>query len=98
MDNSHRFEQFHTQVQPAIASKLTEFQLLGVDSVTESDLWDFLIKKKWKKVKEEMKLHEIIQGILSIKVSDYISFATIEAYKTTEFSFDDEEEMKELLK
>lgn len=98
MDNSHRFEQFQTQVQPAIASKLTEFQLLGVDSVTERDLWEFLKKKKWKKVKEDMKLHEIIQGILSIKVSDYISFATIEAYKTTEFSFDDEEDMKELLK
>jgi hypothetical protein len=98
MDNRHRFEQFHTQVQPAIVSKLTEFQLLGVDSVTESDLWDFLMKKKWKKIKEEMKLHEIIQGILSVKVSDYISFATIEAYKTTEFSFDAEEELKELLK
>jgi hypothetical protein len=45
-----------------------------------------------------MKLHEIIQGILSVKVSDYISFATIEAYKTTEFSFDNAEELKELLK
>lgn len=98
MDNSQRFEHFYTQVQPAIASKLTEFQLLGVDSVTEGELWDFLTKKKWKKVKEEMKLHEIIQGILSVKVSDYISFATIEAYKTSEFSFDDEEELKELLK
>ena len=98
MDNNNRFEQFHTQVQPAIASKLNEFQLLGVDSVTEGELWDFLTKKKWKKIKEEMKLHEIIQGILSVKVSDYISFATIEAYKTTEFSFDNEEELKELLK
>ncbi|MFP5106460.1 post-transcriptional regulator [Neobacillus sp. C211] len=98
MDNSHRFEHFRTQVQPAVASKLTEFQLLGIDSVTEKELWDFLIKKKWKKVKEEMKLYEIIQEILSVKASDYLSFATIEAYKTTEFSFDDEDELKELLK
>jgi hypothetical protein len=98
MDNSHRFEHFRTQVQPAVASKLTEFQLLGIDSVTEKEFWDFLIKKKWKKVKEEMKLYEIIQEILSVKASDYLSFATIEAYKTTEFSFDDEDELKELLK
>jgi Post-transcriptional regulator len=98
MDNSHRFEQFRTQVQPAVASKLMEFQLLEIDSVTEKELWDFLIKKKWKKIKEEMKLYEIIQEILSVKASDYISFATIEAYKTTEFSFDNEDELKELLK
>ncbi|MEH7504971.1 post-transcriptional regulator [Neobacillus drentensis] len=98
MDNSHRFEQLRSQVQPAVASKLMEFQLLGIDSVTEKELWDFLIKKKWKKLKEEMKLYEIIQEVLSVKASDYISFATIEAYKTTEFSFDNEDELKELLK
>ncbi|MEH6905610.1 post-transcriptional regulator [Neobacillus drentensis] len=98
MDNSHRFEHFRTQVQPALESKLAEFQLLGIDLVTEKELWDFLIKKKWKKVKEEMKLYEIIQEILSVKASDYISFATIEEYKSNEFSFNDEDELKELLK
>ncbi|CAH2716231.1 Post-transcriptional regulator ComN [Neobacillus rhizosphaerae] len=98
MDNSSVNDHFRTQVQPAIASKLEEFRLLGIDSVTEQGLWEFLIKKKWKKVKDELKLYEIIQEILSVKVSDYISFATIETYKTAEFSFDDENELKELLK
>ena len=98
MDNSHSSEYFRTQVQPAIASKLNEFQLLGIDSVTEKEFWNFLIKKKWKKIKEEMKLYEIIQEILSVKASDYISFATIETYKTTEFSLEDQDELKELLK
>lgn len=98
MDDSHRFEHFRTQVQPAVASKLVEFQLLGLDSVSEQEFWDFLIKKKWKKKKEEMKLYEIIQEILSVKSSDYINFATIEAYKVSEFSMADEDELKELLK
>ncbi|MFP5114375.1 post-transcriptional regulator [Bacillaceae bacterium C204] len=98
MDDSHRFEHFRTQVQPAISSKLVEFQLLGLDSVSEQEFWDFLIKKKWKKKKEEMKLYEIIQEILSVKSSDYINFATIEAYKASEFSMEDEDELKELLK
>ena len=98
MDNSSVNDHFRTQVQPALASKLEEFRLLGIDSVTEQGLWEFLIKKKWKKVKDELKLYEIIQEILSVKVSDYISFATIETYKTAEFSFDDENELKELLK
>ncbi|MDN3020186.1 post-transcriptional regulator [Paenibacillus sp. BSR1-1] len=98
MDNSHKFDHFRTQVQPALKSKLFEFHLLGINSVTEKELWDFLIKKKWKKVKDEMKLYEMIQEILSVKVSDYMNFATIEAFKTAEFSFDDENEWKELLK
>ncbi|MFF2447684.1 post-transcriptional regulator [Neobacillus sp. NPDC058068] len=98
MDNNHAYDYFRTQVQPALASKLSEFRLLGYDSVTEQELWEFLIKKKWKKVKDELMLHEIIQAILSVKVSDYLSFAAIETYKTSEFSFDDENELKELLK
>jgi hypothetical protein len=98
MDNSHVYNQFRTQVKPALASKLSEFHLLGYDSVAENELWEFLCKKKWKKIKEEMKLYEVIQEILSVRVSDYMSYATIEAYKTAEFSFDDEDELKELLK
>ncbi|NRD75960.1 post-transcriptional regulator [Bacillus sp. BRMEA1] len=93
-----RYDSFRAQVQPALASKLEEFRLLGYDSVKEAGLWEFLNKKKWKKVKDEVKLHEIIQDILGIKVSDYISFATIEAYKTADITLKDENEWKELLK
>lgn len=98
MEDSLTMDGFRVQVQPAIASKLEEFRLLGYDSVSEQDFWNYLLKKKWRKAKEEMKLFEVIQDILSVKVSDYLSFATIEAYKTAEFSFEDENEWKELLK
>jgi len=98
MDNIHVNEDFRTQVQPALKSKLEEFRLLGIDSVSEQGLWEFLIKKKWKKVKHEMKIYEMIQDILSVRVSDYLNFVTIESYKTSEFSIDNEEELKELLK
>ncbi|WP_308170358.1 post-transcriptional regulator [Neobacillus sp. 114] len=92
------YGQFRTQVKPAMVSKLEEFRLLGYDSISETELWGYLTKKKWRKVTDEKKLYEIIQDILSIKVSDYISFATIETYKTAELSLEDEEEWKELLK
>jgi hypothetical protein len=97
MDTS-RYDSFRVQVQPAMVSKLEEFHLLGYDSVTETELWEFLIKKKWKKAKDEAKLHEIIQDILAVKVSDYISFATIESFKTAELSLNNEDDWKELLK
>ncbi|MBI0576472.1 post-transcriptional regulator [Neobacillus cucumis] len=98
MENGHAYDHFRTLVKPALASKLTEFQILGYDSVTESSLWEFLQKKKWKKVKDEIYLHEIIQDILKVKVSDYMSFATIEAYKSPEFSLEDENDWKKLFK
>jgi hypothetical protein len=98
MEISHTYSHFRTQVQPVLISKLEEFNLLGYNSVSEDGLWELLTKKRWKKVKEDVKLYEIIQDILAVKVSDYISFATIEAYKSNDFSFKDENELKELLK
>ncbi|MED4203216.1 post-transcriptional regulator [Neobacillus mesonae] len=98
MEQGHAYEGFRTEVQPALVSKLDEFHLLGYDSVTVIELWDFLTKKKWRKTKEEIHLYEIIEDILAVKVSDFISFATIESYKTAEFSLNDEDELKELLK
>lgn len=94
----HRYDGYRYQVKPALSSKLDEFRLLGYDAIVEDDLWEYLTRKKWKKLKEERKLFELVQDILSIKVSDYLSYRTIETYKSTEFKMDDEEEWKELLK
>lgn len=98
VENGHAYDYFRIDVKPALVSKLEEFHLLGYDSVSESKLWTFLVKKKWKKTKEDIHLYEIIDDILAVKVSDFISFTTIESYKSAEFSFDNEEELKELLK
>jgi hypothetical protein len=98
LNKSHEYEHFRIRVRPALGSKLDEFQLLGYDTISEKELWDYLIRKKWKKMNSEKKLFEIVQDILSIKVSDYMSFATIEAYKSQELLLKDEENWKELLK
>ncbi|MEW9053749.1 MAG: post-transcriptional regulator [Neobacillus sp.] len=98
MEIGHAYDHFRTQVEPALVSKLEEFRILGYNAVSEKELWKYLTKKKWKKVKEEVKLYEIIGEILSVKVSDYLSYTTIETYKHNDFSFDDENEWKELLK
>lgn len=98
MENSHTYNQFRSKVQPAMSSKIQEFGLLGYDAVSENELWEYLIKKRWKKQKDEIMLYEVIQDILSVKVSDYMSFATIESLKSADFSMEDENEWKELLK
>jgi len=98
MENSHAYDHFRQEVGIALKSKLEEFSLLGYDSVTEDGLWQYLTKKKWRKVQEEAALHEIVSDILSVKVSDFLSFTTMETYKASEFAMDDETEWKELLK
>lgn len=98
MKIDHEYEHFRIQVKPALGSKLDEFRLLGYDTILEKGLWEYLIRKKWKKAKEDIKLYQIVQDILSVKVSDYMNFATIEALKTPELLLNDENEWKELLK
>ncbi|MBT2688052.1 post-transcriptional regulator [Bacillus sp. ISL-47] len=98
MKIGHEYDYFRTEVRPALESKLDEFRLLGYEKVTEQELWGFLTKKKWKKPKENVRLFEIVEEIMTVKVSEYIHYATIEAYKGTGFAFDSEEDRRELLK
>jgi len=98
METSHAYNHFRTQVSPALGSKLDEFRLLGYEAVTEDSLWEFLTKKKWRKPKEEIRIYEIIDDVLSVKVSDFLNYSTIETYKNNEFNLEDENEWKELLK
>ncbi len=98
MNTVHEFERFRNQVIPALKSKVEELSLLGYGTVREEQLWEFLTHKKWKKVKEDKKLYEIIDDILSVKPGEYMNYASVEALKLSEFSFDNEEELRELLK
>lgn len=97
MKISHIYDHLRNDVQPALNSKLEEFLLLGYGQVTEQELWNFLNKKKWKKANESKRVAEIVDDILSVKVGEYISFASVEALKGTKFVFDDEE-LQDLLK
>lgn len=94
----HPYDSFYTTVTPVLTSKVEEFALLGYDKVKVNELWEYLKQKKWRKPKEEPNLHEIVENIMSIKVSDYMNYASIEAMKLGDFSLDNEDELRELLK
>jgi len=98
MKSGHINENVRKEVQPVLQCKLEEFSLLGYGQVTESELWDFLIKKKWRKISDAKLIHEIVEDIMSIKVGEFFNYASIEAIKEAEFAFDDEDELRELLK
>ena len=77
----------YEKVRPALQSKQEEFKLLGYDSVSEMDIWDYLVKKKWKKEKEEPKVSRIVQSILSLKVGEFMNYQGSRSIKRYKFFF-----------
>jgi hypothetical protein len=98
MNFGHQYDRFREQVKPVLLSKLEEFEILGYQTISEPELWNYLTVKKWRKPKEDIQLYEIVQEIFSVKVGEFMNFATVEAFKMPDFSFESEEDMKELLK
>ncbi len=98
MKHEHMYEQFRKNVRPAIKSKLEELEMLGYGAVTEKEVWDYLLNKKWKKPKEDAHLFEIVADILAIKPGEFMNYATVEAFKHGSSTLSDEEERRELLK
>lgn len=85
-------------IQPVLSSKMEEFHMLGYEEVTENDLLSYLEMKKWKK-ERELSLHQVVNDILSVKITQVMSYVTIESYKSDMFSsVNNEEDWKELLK
>lgn len=98
ISREREYEQFYDTVKPALQSKLEEFGILGYDSVTETDIWNYLMKKKWKKTKGDLKLFEVVQSILSLKIGEFMNYQTVEALKDVSFSLENEQDRLELLK
>jgi hypothetical protein len=98
MQHMHQYEQFRKEVGPAIASKQAEFKMLGYEDVTQKELWEFLINKKWKRPKEDVCLYEIVADILAIQPGEYMNFMTVEAFKHGQSVLEDKGELSELLK
>ncbi|QFT90017.1 Post-transcriptional regulator ComN [Bacillus sp. THAF10] len=82
--NEHPYDMFRYELEPVLRSKLEEFQLFGYNTVTEEELWECLTKKKWKRP-ETKRLHELVNDVYSLSVSDYMTYITIEAYKAPNF-------------
>lgn len=96
---SHLYEKYREDVAVVLHSKLDEFKVYDYDQITEDDLWNFLITKVWRKPRENAHIYEIVRDILSVKVSDFISYQTVEHLKGPNwFSEDGAGELEELLK
>lgn len=69
-------EELKKRVTPALNTKIKELKN-NYSNITQEDIWNYLIKNKWKKSKD-LTLYDIINDIININVED------LEEYKRSE--------------
>lgn len=64
-------------------SKAEEFRMLGYESITGPDVWECVNDKYRKKGKPPM--HQVVNDILSLKVTQFMNWMTMRVYKEGSF-------------
>lgn len=93
------YHEIFTHVLPALESKRNEFVVYQYDTVTEQDIWKYCVTKKWrKKDVPSLPLYQIINDILTISPSEFMTFEHIENQRTANwFSEVSQDELQMLL-
>lgn len=75
--------QLDEDIQMMCKSKAEEFRLIGYEHVTGKDIWNCVSSKY---VKEGIPpLHKLVNDILSLKVTSFMNFMTMSAYRGATF-------------
>jgi hypothetical protein len=71
-------EETRVQIMALCQSKAEEFALIGYDKVVKEDIWRYF-EHRYKG--QYPPLHRLVNEILGLKVTAYMNWATINAYK-----------------
>ncbi len=72
-DEFKSLKELYNTVKPALYSKVKEIRSLGFTSISEKDIWNFLVTNNWKD-RVNLDLHELISDILyadNYEIYDY---------------------------
>ncbi|ANE48925.1 hypothetical protein SY83_14015 [Paenibacillus swuensis] len=65
------------------ASKAEEFQMIGYEHVTGTEIWECVLGKYKKTGIPAM--HQVVNDILSLKVTNFMNHMTMSAYRGARF-------------
>lgn len=71
--------ELNEMIERLCESKADEFRLIGYDQVTGADVWECVSDKYHKKGTPS--LHEVVNDILSLKVTQFMNFITLNMYR-----------------
>ena len=63
-------EQLYNRLLPAMKTKVDELKLVGINYITELDIWNYLKNNKWNKSKD-LTLSECVDDILNTSEKEY---------------------------
>lgn len=66
-------------VESLCRSKADEFALLGYSAIQPKDVWE-CVQSKYRKTGMP-RLHQLVNDIFSMKVTDYMNWMTMQAYR-----------------
>src|SRR5689334_3378876 len=82
MAMNHPNDVYRLQVDSLLESKRSEFKVLGYEEVSNDLLWKYLIDGKWRKISEQMPIHQVVSDLFGIRVTDFMNHASVEAIKS----------------
>ncbi|ASB88108.1 post-transcriptional regulator [Bacillus sonorensis] len=97
--DKHPADMYKDHLKPFLKSKLEEFMILGYDDIEIEELWSYLLNKKWKN-RKNVQIHQLAADILSVKIGEFMNYATVESFKTSNLldSKEGQDMLDELLK
>lgn len=72
-------QELNETIEQLCRSKAEEFHLFGYEQVSGADIWECVSDKYHKKGMPP--LHEIVNDILSLKVTQFMNFITLSMYR-----------------
>lgn len=92
-------EQLFQKVLPVLSIRKADFKMEGIRHITEQDIWQCLVLKKWKKISEsDLSLHKVIADIFSLTAAQYMTFTQVEELKSSNwFAAINKEELRQLI-
>lgn len=81
MEDLHKVTEWKQVIQPALESKVKEFQLMGYDQATNEDIWNCLVKKVWNG-NPEKRLYQVVGDIFQLRTNIYLSYLTVRAHQS----------------
>lgn len=76
-------EEKMSQIHGLCRSKAEEFVMIGYEHVTGEEVWA-CIRAKYKNG-ELPPLHQVVNDVLSLKITQFMNWMTMQAYKGTPF-------------
>jgi len=76
-ESSLDWHAYQGQLHALCVMKVEEFALLGYETVVADEVWACVQSR----VKGPIALHEMVERIMTLKVSDFMNYETMNAYK-----------------